>query len=497
MRKKTFRAALSLGLAAGMIISGMGNFRISAFPADEYIPRLTAPKDDPKEPEYQYYFSDENHLFKIGYGMPNCTAYAWGRIFELTGKKPKLSTDNAGRWYTYNSTNKIYSYGCVPKLGAVACWDKNDAVNGHVAVVEKISKDKSQVTVSESQWDGEMFITYTYQSDSSDHMSKYRFLGYIYPDETSGKNYGDAYRIKSSESDRILTNTGKNKVSVDILKTQTAFQNFRFEMTSKGSYRIYSLTDDKALTRKADEVILSDENGTSSEWVVYRESDTEYTIVDIENENNVLSIDGDTGKIEMSAYTAEKSQLWKLGRLTGVSGISTFIREKKPEKTGFWIDIQNTKLNYLSTEFPDLTGIKFYLNSREITDPDMSKLRVYYNFNKAGKTSIKIIYDGMSAEYEVNVIENKNTDMSIPTVTQTEETVTEPVTSQITEVSSQNVTDTKAKEKNDNVSEETKNNLKDALIKYLIEYQNGNADESYDVNKDTYISVSDLIALFK
>lgn len=501
MRKKTFRAALSFGLAASMIFSGMGNFRISAFPADEYIPRLTAPKDDPKEPEYQYYFSDENHLFKIGYGMPNCTAYAWGRIFELTGKKPKLSTDNAGRWYTYNSTNKIYSYGCVPKLGAVACWDKNDAVNGHVAVVEKISKDKSQVTVSESQWDGEMFITYTYQSDSSDHMSKYRFLGYIYPDETSGRNYGDAYRIKSSESDRILTNTGKNSVSIDILKTQTAFQNFRFEMTSKGSYRIYSLTDNKALTRKADEVVLSDDSGISSEWVVYRESETEYTIVDIENENRVLSVDSNTGKIEMSDYTSEKSQLWKFNRLTGVSGISTFIREKK---AGFQIDTQNTRTNYLTTEFPDLTGIKFYLNGEEITEPDMSKLRVYYDFNKAGKTSVMITYNGMSAEYEVTVSEEKKAEstkaaVTVPaeTTTEPEKTATEPVASAITAVSSQTVSETGKTSSDDNVSEETKNMLKDAIIQYLIEYQKGNADESYDVNKDTYINVSDIIALFQ
>lgn len=492
MRKKIFNAALSLGLAAGMVFSGMGDFRISAFSADEYIPRLTAPKEDPEEPEYQYYFSDENRLFKIGYGMPNCTAYAWGRIFELTGQKPKLSTDNAGRWYTYNSTNKIYSYGCVPKLGAVACWDKNDAVNGHVAVVEKVSADKSSITVSESQWGGEMFITYTFQSDSSDHMSKYRFLGYIYPDETSGRNYGDAYRIKSAESDRILTNTGSSSVSIDILKTRTAFQNFRFEMTKNGSYRIYSLTDDKTLTRKSNDVVLSNDNGTSSEWVVYRESDTEYTIVDIDNENNVMSVNSDTGEIEMIAYTGEKSQLWKLGRLTGVSGISTFIREKK---SGFQIDTQNTKKSYLTTDFPDLTGIKFFFNDEEITDPDMSKLRVYYDFNKAGKTSVKITYNGMSAEYEVTVTEAPKAESAPVTEAPLSET-TAAVSSSQNIVSASETTE-KKESPADNVSEETRNNLKDAIIQYLIEYQSTNADDSYDVNQDTYINVSDIIALFK
>lgn len=485
MRKNFIKSALSLGMAAGMMISGMGDFRISAFSADEYIPRLTAPKNDPEEPEYPYFFSDDNYLFKIGYGMPNCTAYAWGRVFELTGKRPQLSVDNAGRWYTYNSSKKYYSYGCVPKLGAVACWDKNDLVNGHVAVVESVSQDKSRITVSESQWGGEMFITYTFQSDSSDHMSRYRFLGYIYPDETECRNYGDAYKIKSAQSDRILTNEGNNALSVALLKKETAWQNFRFEMTDKGSYKIYSLTDDKALTRTSDGVVLSNDSGKASEWTVYRESDTEYTIVDVDNENSVISVNSSTGKIEMSPYTAEVSQFWKLNRLTGVSGISTFIREKKPE---FYIDTQNTKTEYLSTEFPDLTGIRFFLNDQEITDPDMSKLRVYYDFNNIGKTSVKITYNGMSAEYEVTVSENTQTAF-----------IAAPVAVAAAGSVSPNLTDlqnTMSSAGDDAVSEDTRNKLKDAIIQYLIEYQNGNADASYDVNKDTYINVSDIIALF-
>ena len=121
--------------------------------AASFTPRLTAPSKDSK-----YYYSD-NPFYKSGYGMPNCTAYAYGRAYELLGKKPKLSTGNAGKWYNYNKSNGYYSYGKTPKLGAVACWDKGDSNQGHVAVVEKISGDN--VVISESHYQGVNFDTRT------------------------------------------------------------------------------------------------------------------------------------------------------------------------------------------------------------------------------------------------------------------------------------------------------------------------------------------------
>ena len=52
--------------------------------------------------------------------MPNCTAYAYGRAYEILGTRPNLCPNNAGRWYDYNVNNGYYPYGQTPKLGAIA-----------------------------------------------------------------------------------------------------------------------------------------------------------------------------------------------------------------------------------------------------------------------------------------------------------------------------------------------------------------------------------------
>ena len=142
---------------------------LSVFPtavfAKDYEARLEAPNGEP------YYTSELNAYSQTGYGMPNCVAYAYGRIYELNGTAPKISRGNAGEWWYININNGYYDYGYEPKLGAVACW------SGHVAVVEEINEDGS-VTVSESHWGGTYFDTKTF-SDMSSHWGQ-TFYGYIY-----------------------------------------------------------------------------------------------------------------------------------------------------------------------------------------------------------------------------------------------------------------------------------------------------------------------------
>lgn len=162
-----------------------------------FVPRLEKPASDNK-----YYFSDINVFHKYGYGMPNCTAYAYGRAYEILGSQPKLSNGNAGKWYQYNKQNGCYKYGTEPKLGAVACWDNYDTNTGHVAVVEKIEGDV--VTFSESAWQGTMFFT-SQANKNSGHMGypNMRFLGYIYILDQAGGNEPSS---KPSEPD-VPTNT--------------------------------------------------------------------------------------------------------------------------------------------------------------------------------------------------------------------------------------------------------------------------------------------------
>ena len=138
-----------------------------------FIPRLSAPSTDSA-----YYYSDDNPFYKYGYGMPNCTCYAWGRAYEILGSKPNLSIYNANTFWTINIERGAYAYGSTPKLGAIACWQNSSNTSGHVAVVEKIEGD--QVTVSESSWSGFLFRTDTYTIGCEDSKYPYVFQGYIY-----------------------------------------------------------------------------------------------------------------------------------------------------------------------------------------------------------------------------------------------------------------------------------------------------------------------------
>lgn len=138
-----------------------------------YQPRTEAP-----DTSNAYYYAD-NPFYKSGWGMPNCTCYAFGRMWELTGVYPQLSTGNAENWWGYNDG---YSRGTSPKLGAVICWRKGEVGNsedgaGHVAVVEEINADGSFLT-SNSGWGGPLFWTQTIGADCA--LDGYVFQGFIY-----------------------------------------------------------------------------------------------------------------------------------------------------------------------------------------------------------------------------------------------------------------------------------------------------------------------------
>lgn len=175
-------------------------FFAGAVSKNTYSPRLSAP-----DKNNQYYYSDKNIFYKYGYGMPNCTAYAYGRAYEILKKAPDLCPYNAEEWYDYNKSNKYYSYGQTPKLGAVACWSY-DGGGGHVAVVEKIEKGK--ITFSNSAWSGENFYLHTADIDDSNAggSSWWNFQGYIY--------------IGDFESSTQPTTAANDDYSTGIYKTQ-------------------------------------------------------------------------------------------------------------------------------------------------------------------------------------------------------------------------------------------------------------------------------------
>lgn len=147
----------------------------SALNKNDYTPRITAPSYD----DYHYY-SDNNIFYKYGYSMPNCTAYAWGRAYEILGEVPNLCVYSAYEWYNYKQDG--YERGLTPKLGAIACWyyyNGDGSVFGHVAVVEKI--ENNTITFSNSAWGWqEFYLTEASIYDENPGQSNWIFQGYIY-----------------------------------------------------------------------------------------------------------------------------------------------------------------------------------------------------------------------------------------------------------------------------------------------------------------------------
>lgn len=165
--------------------------------------RLSAPSKSNK-----HYYSG-NIFYQCGYGMPNCTCFAFGRWQELyaihgISEKVKLCTSNAENWYKYNDG---YKRGSKPKLGAVAVWRKGQVGvssdgAGHVAVVEEVYSDGSFLT-SNSAWGGANFYTQKYSGNYNN--GSYIFLGFIY------------FPIDFEEDKVQTTPTTQTKVDIDKL----------------------------------------------------------------------------------------------------------------------------------------------------------------------------------------------------------------------------------------------------------------------------------------
>jgi surface antigen len=123
-------------------------------PVIVFTPRLS--KDGVNGSRYWY---SDNPFYKSGFGLPNCTCYAYGRFWEISDlanglkdydRKPEgLSLRDARHWIT---ESQGFETGSEPKLGAIACWrGETTAYAGHVAIVEEI-KENGDIVVSQSAW---------------------------------------------------------------------------------------------------------------------------------------------------------------------------------------------------------------------------------------------------------------------------------------------------------------------------------------------------------
>lgn len=148
-----------------------------------YIPRLNS---DGMNNNIHWY-SNGNPYYATGYGMPNCTAYAWGRFWEVgdplnTGANKPNPNElpgyyDGGVWWNHVDRN-VYQTGSIPQLGAVICFERTGYA-GHVAIVEQINNDGSIVT-SNSAYGGTYFYTQTLYASNNYGWGSYVFQGFIY-----------------------------------------------------------------------------------------------------------------------------------------------------------------------------------------------------------------------------------------------------------------------------------------------------------------------------
>lgn len=142
-----------------------------------FVPRLTS--DGIQGNPYWY---DYNPFAQAGFPLPNCTAYCWGRWYEIQGQYPELPLGNANTWWK-DALNMGKKTGQTPKLGAIIVTWYSDG--GHVAIVEQINSDGSIVT-SNSGWPDDFFwIETLYPSNgyiASWMPEEAYFQGFIYLD---------------------------------------------------------------------------------------------------------------------------------------------------------------------------------------------------------------------------------------------------------------------------------------------------------------------------
>ncbi|MBQ8859713.1 MAG: CHAP domain-containing protein [Ruminococcus sp.] len=286
--------------------------------ATGYAARMHAPKKD-----NPYYYSDLNVFYKWGWGMPNCTAYAWGRAYEILKEEPKLCIYDAYMWYDYNKEHGYYKYGQTPKLGAIACYKYIGYNSGHVAVVEKIIGDT--VYFSNSAYSGQEFYVNSTPIDSpEDALYNSIFLGYIYIGEFSaGEDNSKAYKITSDDGVNIRSGAGTSYSIVGAIPHgKTVF----VTKTAKANGYNWGYTTYNGVTGwfVIDFAELIDESGKEPEKPTEPEKpiEPEILIGDVDQDSSVTIIDSTLIQMYMASIESLTEEQKALADVDGDGDVS-------------------------------------------------------------------------------------------------------------------------------------------------------------------------------
>ena len=100
-----------------------------------------------------WYYS-ANPYYQRGYGLPNCTAYVWGRLSEICNSPCTVTRGNAIDWAFRPNMKKINAPeqgSCIIYSGGIT--DARGRLCGHIGVVEQVYPDGT-IDVSMSSYGG-------------------------------------------------------------------------------------------------------------------------------------------------------------------------------------------------------------------------------------------------------------------------------------------------------------------------------------------------------
>lgn len=116
------------------------------------------------------WYYNANPYFKRGYGLPNCTAYVWGRLSEICNAPVTFYGGNAIMWASRPEMKQIPS----PKVGSCIIYsggitDSLGRLCGHIGVIEH-GYDDGSIDVSMSSFGGYMWRLYRLSPSDNYHI---------------------------------------------------------------------------------------------------------------------------------------------------------------------------------------------------------------------------------------------------------------------------------------------------------------------------------------
>lgn len=116
------------------------------------------------------WYYNGNPYYQRGYGLPNCTCYAWGRLAEICNAAVTFYGGNAIMWASRPEMKQLPS----PKVGSCIIYsggitDSYGRLCGHIGVVEHCYDDGS-IDVSMSSFGGYMWRIYNLKPNDGYHI---------------------------------------------------------------------------------------------------------------------------------------------------------------------------------------------------------------------------------------------------------------------------------------------------------------------------------------